>query len=273
VEVPDVVGETQTRALLELDNRRLEGAVSFAHSPDVRRGIVISQDPPAGGEVSRGGTVALVVSRGAGLVVMPEVEGVPLADAEAALTPLELVIEVTEVNHEDIPAGVVIRQAPTPTTTARTGDDVQLVVSAGPAIRVVPPLLGLPLEGAAFNLGRSGLLVGVVSYETHGEIPKGGVISTTPAEGAQLPRDSTVDVLISEGTPAEAVPDVVGLTQEEASGVLGEAGYIVAVRIQGGDPADPNVGNVVHQDPAAGAGQETGNVVTLTVLRGRSGSR
>ena len=267
VDVPTVVGETQTRALVELSNRRLAGDVSFAYSHQVQRGHVVAQSPVPGEQAPRNSKVDIVISRGAGAVEVPDVELQPEADAVALLGAVELEPLTTRLNDEDVPAGVVISQSPSPGAAALTGDPVWIVVSDGPVIREVPPLFGLPLYGAAFNLGRTGLAVGEVVYEAHVDVPLGGLIRTEPAEGEKLPRDSEVTLVMSEGPPAATVPDVVGLSRSEASTVLTEAGYVVAFIVRSGGDGNPNTGAVIQQDPRAGAPARADKVVTIVELR------
>jgi len=74
---------------------------------------------------------------------------------------------------------------------------------------------------------------------------------------------------LSESTSAPsqpAVPDVVGSTQEEATGVLADAGFIVDVELVMN--VDVEGGVVIHQDPDGGTFLQQGSVVHLAVSLG-----
>ncbi|WP_081687775.1 Stk1 family PASTA domain-containing Ser/Thr kinase [Glycomyces tenuis] len=68
---------------------------------------------------------------------------------------------------------------------------------------------------------------------------------------------------------AVAVPDVSGMSVEEATQALEDDGFTVASEVleqEAEQAGDPNIGNVVAQDPPAGEEAEEGTEVTLTVL-------
>lgn len=70
---------------------------------------------------------------------------------------------------------------------------------------------------------------------------------------------------VSSGPRQVAVPDVVGLTQQEAQQTLGNQGFQVSATEEGSDSADP--GTVLRQDPAAGTEADPGALVALVVAR------
>ncbi len=81
--VPDVVGMTQTAAGTALANAGLvTGAVTLQYSGTVAAGLVISQNPAAGGEVTPGAAVALAVSKG----VAPPMTGSIVINGNSPLT-------------------------------------------------------------------------------------------------------------------------------------------------------------------------------------------
>jgi hypothetical protein len=62
--VPDVVGETQAQATIDIEALGLTVSVSTAYSSSVAAGLVISQNPTGGSSVAPGSDVAIVVSLG-----------------------------------------------------------------------------------------------------------------------------------------------------------------------------------------------------------------
>jgi serine/threonine protein kinase len=97
--VPDVSRMLEADAIAALEAKKLKyGVTTVDYSPDLAAGVVIRSDP-AGGAVVAGGkpiregdTVNLVISNG--LVNVPGVSGQPIAQANTALSALQLRIRV-----------------------------------------------------------------------------------------------------------------------------------------------------------------------------------
>ena len=81
-------------------------------------------------------------------------------------------------------------------------------------------------------------------------VERGRVIASSPAEGAEAERGSTVTLVVSTGAEQVAVPDVVGSTEDEARSKLERRGLRVTVRRE--DAQDEEPGTVLRQDPPAG---------------------
>jgi len=85
VEVPNVTGLRQDKAVKRLQDAGFVVDVQLAFSDTVKKDVVIDQTP-AEGTADRGSTVTLHVSKGPDLVEVPNVIGMRPADAERALT-------------------------------------------------------------------------------------------------------------------------------------------------------------------------------------------
>ena len=133
ITVPDIVGLQQTIAEQAIAAASLTvGTVSDANHPTIPAGIVLSQDPVAGITVAEGTAVNFVVSLGPVLVTVPNLTGLPQADAEAALVALQLVPgSVTEQESGTIAVGSVISHDPAAGAAVIAGTVVDLVVSLG----------------------------------------------------------------------------------------------------------------------------------------------
>jgi serine/threonine-protein kinase len=128
ISLPDFTGLSQEDAESQLDGLGLIANVD-TRDADEPEGTVISQSPPAGAEVERGDTVRLVVSSGAGSVVVSDVIGQPADTAISQLEALGANVDVerqeTDVRSED---GRVLDQAPAAGTRIREGDTVTIFV-------------------------------------------------------------------------------------------------------------------------------------------------
>jgi serine/threonine-protein kinase len=100
----------------------------------------------------------------------------------------------------------------------------------------------------------------VSGREAHDKAEEGTVIGQAPKPGENLPAGGVVNVTFALAPPN--VPDVIGKTVDEATKVLENAGYVVAV----GDPEPSEKhgeGAVASTDPEAGAALRVKGTVTL----------
>ncbi|MEC5199967.1 serine/threonine protein kinase/beta-lactam-binding protein with PASTA domain [Arthrobacter sp. PL16] len=204
----------------------------------------------------------------AGVVSLPDVADVPLEQARAALDEQGLASLTTEeVFNEQVLAGLVIATDPVASSEVRRFEPVELIVSKGPELFDVPDLLGRTAVEAAVELGSAGLALGGVEEEYNEEVTAGDVFRQTPEKGAERRRDSTVDVVVSLGPAPIAVPDVAGLTEQEAVSALEQAGLEAVVAEVKEYSRTVPAGSVISQAPTAVEVQR-GTPVTLTLSRG-----
>jgi serine/threonine-protein kinase len=264
VEVPQVAGLSQTRAQLRLDQGSLHGRTKFQPSVKVDRGLVIGTVPRAGDEILRGSDVIVVVSTGPSLVTVPDLVGKTEPDATKALKDLALLTKVDSRNDEAVPKGQVISQTPVKDEVISGGDTVSLLVSLGPANRPVPDVSKLPIEGAMFTLGKAGFTLGQIQNVNDASLPLNAVVSTSPAAGEVQPKDTPINLVVSNGAPDVQVPQVTGKSFDAATAQLSSVG-LVAARISASGSTQTS-GTVVGQNPAAGTTLKRGQVVTLQVV-------
>ncbi|MGH2674095.1 MAG: protein kinase domain-containing protein, partial [Actinomycetota bacterium] len=129
---PDVRLLSREAAVKRLEEAGLYVRVDTARRSDVASGLVVAQVPGPGEEVALGSTVSVVVSSGPRLVVVPELIGQAVDDAESAVAGVGLTLQpVAEVPAFE-PAGTVIAQFPEVGTRAETGTAIGVVLSSGP---------------------------------------------------------------------------------------------------------------------------------------------
>lgn len=204
----------------------------------------------------------------AGVVSLPDVANVPLAEARAALDAEGLAAPTTaEVFDETIGAGLVVGTDPRAFSEVRRFERVELIVSKGPELFRVPNLLGSTETDAAAQLREAGLSVGGVVKEYDESVPSGDVIQQVPEQGAERRRNSSVDLVVSLGPAPIAVPDVVGLSEQDAVATLKGAGLDAEVSATRDYSATVPPGAVLAQEPS-GTEVRRGTPVTLTLSRG-----
>lgn len=269
VEVPKVSGLTQPKALQTLDESNLKATIKFTHSNQpVPRGEVIGQSPEAGSRADRNSAVGILVNLGPARLVMPSVVGSTVASAKKALEDVGVTVTVETTYNEDYPKGQVLRQVPTAGELVRGGGPVKLVVSQGAVQRVVPDVRKYPIEGAAFLLGRSGFVLGTVTYARDPLVVRGGVVSTKPAQDSLQDKGTKIDIVVSEGPEPVKVPQLIGLTEAQAIEAVKAVGLLPSVSSAPTGTTDPSVGRIDYQAPDPGTLLDPGTVVNFEVLRG-----
>lgn len=166
---------------------------------------------------------------GAYTVVPDGLEGVPLTQAQSVLAAAELEVAVTEAFDPQVPDDVVVSAAPAEGERVRKDGTVELVVSKGPDLRVVPEgLAGLPVADATAALEAAGFVVPEPTREYHDEVPADHVIAVGAEPLAQLPVDTEVTLTVSDGKQPVTVISVIGATREVAIQQLSDTGLTVA---------------------------------------------
>lgn len=268
VTVPDLDELAQPRAVAEAENVGLVPVIEDGFSLTAPRGTVIGQSPEAGTRIREGEEVTITVSRGAKRVEMPDAVGRPLEEISPPFEDAGIPIEVVEVADEEVAAGLVLSQNPAPGVVVTGEDTVRFEVSTGADDRPVPEVVGLTTDAAAFELGVAGLTLGELSPTASDTAPMGAVVSTDPAPGTVVEKDTPVKVVYSLGPASETVPDVVNRTATDATAALEALGYEVvrAGRLVSDAPGS-GAGAVFEQYPAAGADLQPGQRVTIVVGR------
>ncbi|MFC8801533.1 Stk1 family PASTA domain-containing Ser/Thr kinase [Promicromonospora sp. NPDC057138] len=261
--VPDgVVGATAQDAEDALNEAGLTLSSVKQHDSEVPEGQVISVDPDEGSRWERDRPVRMVVSLGQELAEVPAgLIGMPARDARAALTGVGLTdVELSREYTNDGAPGEVIWASVRDGDMVPTDEHVRLTVSDGPPPVTVPEVAGLGADDAAAALAAEGLEVAREDRFDE-KTPAGTVIGTEPGGGNGAAQGSTVTVFVSMG-PQGTVPDVVGLSVEDATAVLEKAGYTVVVRGFGELFGE----GVIETEPVAGKHLKQGGKVTILTL-------
>jgi serine/threonine-protein kinase len=260
-EVPRVTGQQLVEARAELERAGFEVRESRLQSQQPVD-QVLDQDPDAGEEAEVGSVVTLEVSEGPPVVPVPPVANLREPQAIAELEDAGLKVTVDREFSDEVRDGFAIRTVPGEGAEARTGQRVRLLVSDGPELISVPDVTGLSQGSAESELQNAGLRTAVQEEES--DEPEGNVISQDPSGGAEVDRGTTVTIAVSIGRPQSDVPNVVGLSQRDATAQLGNAGLAPVVRERPTkDPAEDGV--VIDQRPGAGSEVDEGAQVLIII--------
>jgi len=159
----------------------LIGGVAYALTSDLFRG---NNDPgqqqPAAAQVQ-----------------VPNLSGLGEAEAVEALqnAGLEADVEREESSWDEL--DLVVDQSPGAGESVDEGETVDVTIGDGPSVVTVPDLVWE--SDAAATLEYEGLALGATTYQPSDTVPAGQVIETNPAEGADVDRDTAVDIVVSRG--------------------------------------------------------------------------
>ena len=129
VEVPSVVGESETTATTMLQERGFVVDIAYDNSSSYSKGVVMEQSKT--GTAEKGSTVRIVVSLGKETVEVPSVIGYDQDSAESILADAGFGVSVT-TQASDSAAGTVISQSVSGTVNADSVHTVTITVSTGP---------------------------------------------------------------------------------------------------------------------------------------------
>ncbi|MFZ9175481.1 MAG: PASTA domain-containing protein [Ilumatobacteraceae bacterium] len=231
--VPDVAGMQQAEALNVLAPFKWNVVVTAQRSEGSPAGTVLGTDPEAGADLSEGSTLTMFVSEGEPLATLPDLAGVPEADALAQLETLGLVPNVVRADNEDIPAGAVISwvipEQPTITVGGEVlrGTAIDVTVSNGPAPRDVPLIVGMTIEQAQAALAELRLTLLETPPSKSNAAAQGLIGAQSPPPGQKVARDSQVAYSISLGPDLVALPNIIGNNFSIVEPRLIEAGFVV----------------------------------------------
>jgi beta-lactam-binding protein with PASTA domain/tRNA A-37 threonylcarbamoyl transferase component Bud32 len=223
VPLPDVAGSTVAEASETLAEAEFDVHRSDTTDPEVEAGRVIRTEPAPGAMILRGSTVTIVVSTGPRLVTVGNYKEKPEGDVRARFSDFQVAADSIR-QFGDLDEGLVIvaldADGKELGATYPERRPVQLVVSAGP----IPDVAGQGYDDAVAELEAAGLKAergGEVFSDT---IPAGSVTSLKPNTDPVRAGD-TVTLTVSKGPDLVEVPNVVGLTRDEARTAIANAGF------------------------------------------------
>jgi serine/threonine-protein kinase len=171
--------------------------------PDIEAGKVCSQNPAAGQMVATGTKVIYDLSSGPDSVTIPNVYGMPKADAEATLRNDGFAVAyAADVYSTSVAEGSVVKQDKT--GPAAKGDTITLTLSKGPEPEPTPQVNARNVVGLNLDAAYAALVnVGLVLDYTGSPDPTQTVATQNPAAGTKVDKGSAVSVTFSPTPPPQ----------------------------------------------------------------------
>ena len=216
VDVPNVVGKQLSVATRLLEERHLRVSSSEVTNSDVPAGQVISQSPEPGESVKERRVVHLVVSKGAGDITIPDLQGMSFDQAREKLKALGLSIgKISYESDSSKDDGVVISQGLQAGGKASKGATVDITINQTKSTTVeIPNVVGMTIKEAKEALGNLGLSISKISGSNEDSAV---VTAVSPAPGSSVKRDESITLV---GQPKDGKKDGANAKQGTTKGVV-----------------------------------------------------
>lgn len=205
-------------------------------------------------------------------IEVPNLEGMDIIEAEAALKAAELKVEIIDSLYiQGDRGGIVLDQEPRATSLVKKERKIYLTISRykTPTV-IVPDVLNQSIAIAINKLTRRGFLIGE-------QIPKPDPCNGCPIgleirgkkimEGSKLPKGTKIDLIIgmSDNATSVLVPALYGLSLDEAKLLLASYGLNVGAQIisDAKTSGDTLAAKVYEQSEKQGTAIATGSAIGL----------
>ncbi|PLX15237.1 MAG: hypothetical protein C0601_13515 [Candidatus Muiribacterium halophilum] len=131
-----------------------------------------------------------------------------------------------------------------------------------------PDFIGMPIVDALKVVPRYRLRLNVEGEKYDDHMGKNIIISQEPPPGSSVKKGRTIGIIISKGKKDIVSPDITGLTQRKAEGMilgnnfsLGKKSYAYSEKVK--------KGNVIAQTPGAGLELREGQFIQMLISKGK----
>ena len=128
-------------------------------------------------------------------------------------------------------------------------------------------VVGLYKTAAEEELKKAGFTAYTIETATDDKVEEGYVISQSVDEGTAIPADEKIVITVSEGKEDVEVPDVRGYSDDQATTLLTEAGFVVTHGYEYDDTVEKN--KVISQSPEGKTMQKSGSTVKIIISNGK----
>lgn len=214
--------------------------------------------------------IAFALTMGAGTpaeesVDVPNVVGKTQDEAEFALKEAGFTVSVDPQVNEEADEGTVLSQDPSG-GQAPKGSEVKIVVAVGPEEKEVPKLEGLSEDEAKSRAKEAGFTAVLRESQYSEDVPEGEIISQSPSAGDMAKPGTQIEYVLSKGSELVSVPNVIGLSEEDAIAKLQSEGFGADVKAREYSDTKKE-GTVMRQDPLNDK-VAPGSTVSITISKG-----
>ena len=205
-------------------------------------------------------------------VSVPNVVGLSQADAKSQIEAagLEWELNPEKVASDTVDKDAVASTDPAGGTQAEKGSTVRVTISSGPDSVTLPDnLVGMSPDDARQAVEALGLKWEVNSSKVASDtVAEGKVAQTNPSPGSKVKAGQTITAYLSSGSDQVEVPDLVGMSQDQARSALKavglELGNVTTV------DSDKDKDRIVSQDPETGSKVKKGTTIAVSISTGKA---
>lgn len=205
-------------------------------------------------------------------VSVPNVVGLSQADAKSQIEAagLEWELNPEKVASDTVEKDSVASTDPAGGTQAEKGSTVRVTISSGPDSVTLPDnLVGMSPDEARQAVEALGLKWEVNSSKVASDtVAEGKVAQTNPSPGSKVKAGQTITAYLSSGSDQVEVPDLVGMSQDQARSALKavglELGNVTTV------DSDKDKDRIVSQDPETGSKVKKGTTIAVSISTGKA---
>ena len=205
-------------------------------------------------------------------IAVPNVVGLTQAEAKTQIEQAGFTWELNpdKVASDTVAEGSVASTDPTAGTQAEKGATVRVTISSGPDSVTLPDnLVGMSPDDARKAIEALGLKWELDNSKVASDtVPEGKVAQTNPSPGSKVKAGQTIRAYLSSGSDQVDVPDLSGMSQDQARSALKavglELGNVTSV------DSEKDKDRIVDQDPATGTKVKKGTTVGVSVSNGKA---
>lgn len=205
-------------------------------------------------------------------VSVPNVVGLSQADAKSQIEAagLEWELNPEKVASDTVEKDAVASTDPAGGAQAEKGSTVRVTISSGPDSVTLPDnLVGMSPDEARQAVEALGLKWEVNSSKVASDtVAEGKVAQTNPSPGSKVKAGQTITAYLSSGSDQVEVPDLVGMSQDQARSALKavglELGNVTTV------DSDKDKDRIVSQDPETGSKVKKGTTIAVSISTGKA---
>ena len=205
-------------------------------------------------------------------VAVPNVVGLTQAEAKTQIEQAGFTWELNpdKVTSDTVAEGSVASTDPAAGTQAEKGATVRVTISSGPDSVTLPDnLVGMSPDDARKAIEALGLKWELDASKVASDtVPEGKVAQTNPSPGSKVKAGQTIRAYLSSGSDQVDVPDLSGMTQDQArstlKGVGLELGNVTSV------DSEKEKDRIVEQDPATGTKVKKGTAIGVSISSGKA---
>jgi eukaryotic-like serine/threonine-protein kinase len=259
--LPDLEGFTLEKARSIADRKGWQISIKEErYDSRIPEDVIISQSPESGTDLSRGGTIYVVISRGKPRIEVPDLAGMTAERAMRELERLGLSGTVDKSVFSDrYEKDIVVSQNPAALEIVSPGRKILLIISKGSEKVEVPNLVGKLEEEARKIVLEKGLKISVSERKASDGHPDKSIISQKPVPGSMVEKNSQLEVVISDIGLGLRTPDLLGKTIGEAKAFLEPMGITLMLR-------NDNLNNshmIMGQDPPPSSALPANKAITV----------